>query len=629
MADNLLTAYSFLAALTENETDIYKTVYVPICKRAISLYAKNHNQGTDSDIKNVIETEYGISIPSLIVRKLIKAVAKDLSKREKTTFKFEFLEEGRVFQFKSFIFNKIEDIYEREKRNANALQNAFEAFCKAENETIEDIPSFAYFIDRNKQKLSSFFAGRVKEIDNQNAEVSFMPHIEFLMHIEKNHHELYKAAKQIYLGSIIASFLESDINLEVKIGEGIAYYLDTQIILEALDLQKAEDTQPTLDLLKLIKETGGRTKVLDITIGEIRKIMGTAINNYNKDSPTTTINDACVRNNKNKTWLINTCGKLESFISDTLNIDIDKVSEAKIEEYSKTEDVKLLEETRYRKGTAAHDVIAYLYVREKRNREKTIFIQKAKYWFITANKNLSNFNRSRKLNGYVNEIIMPEELTSLLFLTNPKKLFSKVSRIGLNELIAQTLSEEYASKELINEFDTAIKSNLSITKEDYDILLSSIALESTTKIQRLLKDVSDTEKFNQEVHQIIEKTRSKRRDVEKEKAEALKKKEYLENINSSLSQQLSNISNEVSQLRAEKTEERDLLKKERIKEQKRRNRINWIFISIIILLVGFIIVIVFPNIVNWLKGLIYLISSLSGLWGLINLIINIFSKIKK
>lgn len=51
--------------------------------------------------------------------------------------------------------------------------------------------------------------------------------------------------------------------------------------------------------------------------------------------------------------------------------------------------------------------------------------------------------------------------------------------------------------------------------------------------------------------------------------------------------------------------------------------------SIIVILVGFIIVLVFPNIVNWLKKLIYIISSLSGLWGLINLIINIFGKIKK
>ena len=40
MSEQLLTTYSFFAALTENSTDIYRTVYIPICKRALSLYAK-------------------------------------------------------------------------------------------------------------------------------------------------------------------------------------------------------------------------------------------------------------------------------------------------------------------------------------------------------------------------------------------------------------------------------------------------------------------------------------------------------------------------------------------------------------------------------------------------------------
>jgi hypothetical protein len=398
MNKNLLTAYSFLSSLTENETDIYKMVYLPLCKRAISLYAKKHTGGKDVDIQQVIEQEYGISVPVLIVRKLLKSITSDLSKRERGAFKFEVFENGETFQFQTFKFDKVEETYEREKRKAGALQIAFEDFIKTENETTDGIPGFACFIDKNKQKLSSFFAGKVKELDNQNTDVSFMPHIDFLLHIEKNYHELYKTAEQIFLGSIIASYLEADINLDVKIDNGIAYYLDTKIVLEALDLQKYEDTQPTLELLKLIKETGGRIRMLDITIEEIRTVIQTAINNYNKDCPTTTVNEACLRIGKNKTWLININGNLENFLSETLKVDIDKVPETAIKKHSDTEDVKLLKETGYKKGAVAHDVIAYLYVREKRAGINPTFIQKATYWFITANKTLANFNMSRKLN---------------------------------------------------------------------------------------------------------------------------------------------------------------------------------------------------------------------------------------
>ena len=70
---------------------------------------------------------------------------------------------------------------------------------------------------------------------------------------------------------------------------------------------------------------------------------------------------------------------------------------------------------------------------------------------------------------------MPEELTSLLFLKNPQKLAKKVSQIGLNELIAQPISEEYESKELINNIDIDIKEYADLREEDKNKLLSTIS----------------------------------------------------------------------------------------------------------------------------------------------------------
>ena len=113
MNDNVLTSYSFLAALSENETDIYKTVYLPLFKRAISSYAakksskvSNSIQGTDIDIQSIILEEYGIEVPILIVRKLIKAVGTSLSKKERNIFKFDIFEDGK--ETRDFVF--IEDV---------------------------------------------------------------------------------------------------------------------------------------------------------------------------------------------------------------------------------------------------------------------------------------------------------------------------------------------------------------------------------------------------------------------------------------------------------------------------------------------------------------------------------------
>ena len=634
MNDNVLTSYSFLAALSENETDIYKTVYLPLFKRAISSYAakksskeSNSIQGTDIDIQSIILEEYGIEVPILIVRKLIKAVGTSLSKKERNIFKFDIFEDGKAFQFTNYNYFSTEEIYDRERRNAQALQQAFEDYLKSENLSEKNIPSFSQFIDKNKCNLSSFFSGKNGLI--HDVEGSFMAHVNFLQHIEGGYHYLYQTAERIYLGSVIASFLETGVDLESKIDDNIIYYLDTQIVLEALDLQKAEDTLPTQELLKLIRATGGKIRLLDITINEIHKIIELAINNYSKSHPTTTVNEACVRIGKNKTWLISINGKLESFIKAELQVDIDGILETKMSLYSKSEDVNLLKQTRIHKSTAIHDVAAYLHVRDRREGNIRLF-QKAKYWFVTANKKLADFNISRKTNGFVNETIMPEELTSLLFLKNPQKLAKKVSQIGLNELIAQTLSEEYASKELINEIDIAIKESADLSAEDYNILFSSIALQSTNKIQKLLEEISDKRKFNESIHKLIEKERTKRA---KSKEEKLQRQKLFEEVNHeklSLEEKLKNLEAKLSQGEKEREEQQERIRKieeqqaESLLKRKKAQRSFWLALGGLILsAVIFLVALYYPTLFSGMKDFIKGIASLGGVWGLISLIINI------
>lgn len=634
MNDNVLTSYSFLAALSENETDIYKTVYLPLFKRAISSYAakksskeSNSIQGTDIDIQSIILEEYGIEVPILIVRKLIKAVGTSLSKKERNIFKFDTFEDGKAFQFTNYNYFSTEEIYDRERRNAQALQQAFEDYLKSENLSEKNIPSFSQFIDKNKCNLSSFFSGKNCLI--HDVEGSFMAHVNFLQHIEGGYHYLYQTAERIYLGSVIASFLETGVDLESKIDDNIIYYLDTQIVLEALDLQKAEDTLPTQELLKLIRATGGKIRLLDITINEIHKIIELAINNYSKSHPTTTVNEACVRIGKNKTWLISINGKLESFIKAELQVDIDGILETKMNLYSRSEDVNLLKQTRIHKSTAIHDVAAYLHVRDRREGNIRLF-QKAKYWFVTANKKLADFNISRKTNGFVNETIMPEELTSLLFLKNPQKLAKKVSQIGLNELIAQTLSEEYASKELINEIDIAIKESADLSAEDYNILFSSIALQSTNKIHKLLEEISDKRKFNESIHNLIEKERTKQAKSKEEKIQRQKQFEEVNHEKLSLEEKLKNLEAKLSQGEKERKEQQERIRKieeqqaESLLKRKKAQRSFWLALGGLILsAVIFLVALYYPTLFSGMKDFIKGIASLGGVWGLISLIINI------
>lgn len=283
---------------------------------------------------------------------------------------------------------------------------------------------------------------------------------------------------------------------------------------------------------------------------------------------------------KNKTWLITLHGKLEDILQSEYKINIDKIPESDIELFSNTEDVSQLKEIWYKKHSAVHDVIAYLYVREKRKHDSNKrLLQKASYWFVTANKKLCDFNITKKVNGNTGEIIMPNELTSILFLQNPKKLSEKVSSIGLNELIAQTLSEEYPSPDLINEFDSAVSSLDNISTDDYKILLSSISQESTMKIHKLLyNSISEPEQFNKDIHTIIENERNNKLKADKKHTEEINKNRELQEANKSLSKQLADISQQIAEI-----QENQKLDKLRQKEKdKRTKRWIWVIISIII-----------------------------------------------
>lgn len=541
---NILTGYSFLAALNETGTDMYNAVYVPMCKRAVSLYAskRKQNHGTALDIKQIISEEYGIDIPILVTKKLISAVANSLSRREKEHFKFEVYEDGASFKFDSYTFNLLEDSYEQARRNAGALQYTFDQFLK--NQGIDDpnIVPFAEFIYKYQYKLSAFLAGKSSIIDDLDC--TYIYHVKFIQFIESYNDTIYRIVKHIFIGSIIASYIESNVDIHAKMASGINYYLDTKIVLEALDLQQEEDTRPINELLQLIRDTGGSIRILDITIQEIRGIIDTAINKYNSTTPTTTINEACIRTGKKKTWLTSLSGQLEKHLIETLKVNIDKVSETEIEKYTNTEDTKQLQNIWYRKNAAAHDVISYLYIRERRRitTGNNVLPQKATYWFITPNARLCQFNASKKLNGFPSETILPQNLACLLFLQNPQRNSAKISKIGLSELIAQVIFDEYPSRDIINEFDAAVQEYEDISPEDYSILLVAVSEQSTSKLENLISiKKSDPEKFRSNVHSIIAAEKSQREKQKRNhKEEIVKKQVQLKEMQQALNDAVAN-----------------------------------------------------------------------------------------
>lgn len=629
--ETILSAYSFLAALTENQNDLYNHVYTPICKRAISLYSlKGNSHGTSEDIQAIIKQEYGIDVPILVVRKLTRAVEASMSKSQRKDAKFRLYEDGNTFEIGKYDFTDLERKYKRGERQARAIQLAFEEYLKLEEISTENVPSFTGFLNKNKKRLASFFKGKA-DLNDESPENTYFYHVKFLEHISMSSHELYEIAENLYLGSIVASFLESGMDLDTKFSSGETYFLDTPIILRALGLQKEEETKPVNELLNLIRKTRGEIRVLSITIDEVHGVINSAIDNYNSNVPTSTINEACVRAGKNKTHLINLNGKLEEKITQDLQVKVEPFPNALREKFQNSPDIKYLKEERARKGSAIHDVLAYLYVRNLRGGVIHSY-QKAKIWFLTTNAKLLGFNVRSLPQHVISEIVLPDALTSLLWLKNPNQLTGDLKSIGLTELIANTLSEEIPSKELISEFSNSIQQFHYVSEEDYRILLGSVAHQSAKKIGHFNELVTnDKQSATVELYRMIERERSRRASDQTRVKEAQRSERLTKEKNLALSTRLAEIEDQLNSATAEANKQKTQLE-ELSENQKRhgkywRRLIVWLIVFIVLGTITFFGIKFFTRIPTY-QQIITIFLATSAIWGCGSFIINLIKFIK-
>lgn len=625
MDSTLLSSYYFLAALAENNSDIYDSVYVPLCKRCLFRISSVKKAGTHIDVQRQLFDDYGLNVPEEIVRQLIVRINNRLSSRERRNYGFSISNKGKCFKFDEFSYKTIEETYNSIRRGANALEEAFQEYVKAEG--IESSIPFQNFIDANKQKLSSYFSGSGDTVSFDDA---YLTHAKFLRRIEHSHHELYKAAEKAYLGSIIAAYFEAGVDVAAKQDSGVVYYLDTRVIFEILDLQDPESTKPARDLLDLIKKTGGKPKVLSITIGEMTEILKKELASFNPQHPTTTIGDACKRKGAKKRELLELHGKLTRILEERHGITMDKLSEPKVQQYYGSEDVDKLKAIGYAPSNARHDVAAYLAVRDRRSVRE--LVQKQDYWFVSVNERLCSFNKRVKTGSFP-EIILSPELTSLLFLRNPKQYASTVSSKGLGSLIALTLTEEFADRDLINEFDHVVRTKVDVTEEDYNLLIDYLATESTGRLHKLIDDVSQEsqDEASQQVHEIVNKARARKEqeaqilsDFEEDKEKAIRAKENQEKINETLEQRLSKSEKELSDIASllkQQSEENETLKR----KNKQNKRWMAMLIGLIVIAVCCILL-QNDSIKAYAGSAIDWIIAASGLWTFINLVINLVSK---
>jgi hypothetical protein len=639
-----LSAFCFLASLTETGRDLYNDVYVPICKRALSYHCAHKNKsGLYTDLQSTIIELYGIIVPESIISLLLKRIQKSFSAKEQEKYSLILSEKTpKSFQFNDFVFTDYEDKYRSSQRDANLIENEFNQFASKNDQV--SCPTFASFIEKYQKRLSGFFTGK-DLINGDDIEISYLCHANFLKEIEQNRNDLYKISEQLYLGAIITSYFENEIELDAKFESGETYFIDTQIILQALDLQAEYETNPAKELLSIITNTGGKLKILGIILSELGHQIEKAIYKWDSKNSKTIINDACLRNKKGKEWLMLFNSDIQNRIEQELGVVLEVIPALLTEKFKNSTDIKELQKERF-KYSAEHDVLAYLYVRHLRDKYISS-IQKGKHWFVTNNGSLFKYNKEHSVTKKITEVALPDFLIGLLWLKDPTKYLDKVKKAGLSSIISTTFKEEIPSQELMYAYEEKVKNNLKITDEQYVYLHTAIAKESAKKIEKYLLE-DEPEKVEQIALKLIKKAAEQQeqqkkqisemdarmKELEKVIADKDKEKEKLGESNQKIEDKLVEGEKKIQ----DKDSEIDKYKNALIKEKLKRKLILYLFLILLFLLfIGWTVF--YSSFGNQFKilwsssaGLIIVaidvIAKKSGLWSFISLIMNLFKQKK-
>ena len=289
--------YALISALyADKSRGLYSDIYFPIIKYAIvKIFGSKENGehfATSDDVQKLIKDLFDIKIPHVVISKTVLK----LSRIESSNIGLNVFEEGNTFQITSAVFDEDEFSFKERESSFNGhlieIESEYKAFVEREG-ICDDGKTFTEFISNNTDNILGYFENNSEtQVEEQYTSIVF-----FLEYLNRENHELYKTANQLFWGSVIAAFLQSDrpnVQDEER-GCESEFYLDTPIAMGLLNLSTPENELSARDVCDIIKSSGGILKIHPVTMEEIKAILESVA--QTGAYPGTSIANACHRRN--------------------------------------------------------------------------------------------------------------------------------------------------------------------------------------------------------------------------------------------------------------------------------------------------------------------------------------------
>lgn len=577
-------------------------IFIPLIKRALSkMNSLGVFQGKSIlEIKKTADELYFIDFPIPVLKKILNEICKEVNTNEKTHF---VLYNDGAFSINEFTFIEFEEIIENQTKDIDELEDLFKQFCETSELKIENTDSIFKFIEKNKFNLSKYISN--SQHTNGFDYTSEAQFVSFFKKIPS----IYDKIKNIYLGSIIAGYIEYNSD---EAEREIELLFDTNFIVGLLDLNTPESTHTCRTLLDIAKQQKFKIRILKDTIEETKNLLDTKAEYYDKSFLQKKVNpedvyNACDRRNLSKADLERIADNLETSIGKfgiSILFQTDKLNnEAKF-----TEEYRIFEKVRNSKKSALHDATAILYINKIRKIKIKEF-DKVNAWFV--NNSTSNDGENIFLkNGFQPESIKADDLLNILWLSNPK-VNNKIegndlAEIGLTSIISLSLNSNLPKSKILRELDDNIHKYAKEEISDTDIIrvatritnkqlrdieeLNTLADNDKIEFVKRLEEEANKQKRIEELRirkleHIFKDVSIRTDELEKSKKEFQEKSKSIDKIVSEKNNSNSKVSQLEKELLAEKNANREILRidwrKNELKKWRMKSWVEFIILSLI------------------------------------------------
>jgi len=623
-------------------------IFIPLIKRALSkMNSAGIFEGKSLlEIKKTTDELYKIDFPIPVLKKILEEICKEINTESTTHF---VLYQDGAFSIKQYSFTDYEDIIATQTDEVNELEELFKQFCETSDLIISNSDSIFKFIEKNKFTLSKYISNsKVTNGEDYTSEAQF---IDFFKRIP----QIYERIKSIYLGSIIAGYIEYSPD-EAK--REIELLFDTNFLVGLLDLNTPESTHTCKTLIEISKRQGFKLRVLKDTIEEAENLLQTKARFFEQSFLQKKVNpedvyNACDRRGLSKSDLERIADNLERTIGEfgiSLIHQTDKLNkEAKF-----TEVYKVFERVRNSKKSALHDATALLHINKQRKKRIREF-DKVNAWFVNNSISVEGDSIVLK-DGFQPETIKADDLLNILWLSNPQINESidggDLAEIGLTSTISLTLNKNLPKSQILRELDDNIHKYAKEEVSDTDII--RVATRITNKQLKDIEELNNLaekdkaqfvkrleEEANKQKH--LEETRIKKLErvfkdislrtdeLEKTKKEFEDKSKDIDTVINDKNKSDSKVTDLESKLLIEKNKNREIKRDKWIQKQliKWKEK-SWIEFSVFILLfVLGIIYILYHSNWNYINAVEYFKNLNSNIIvsGLVSLTLFVFSGI--